>query len=483
MYQFFKQLSNRLAQLILIILIASCSFQANAEDWVYTVRPGDTLWDLCLEYTTEKACWQKVGPYNGVDYPPSLAPGTRINFPSAWLKQQPVSAEIIFVRGEVFVEGIEPQDKLSLGSMTLGEASISDLRQQQEPQTKATPGMTLLLGVRVSTGKASTASLKFADGSILILEEGSEIVLDLLSQHGSTGMVDSRIRLLRGSARSKVREQQPRSKFSVSSPSAVAAVRGTEFSLAIAPQTELASLSSVFEGKVEIQQIRSEEPTEPAESLTLAKGYGIRVHRDQPLPSPIPLLPAPELIEQKIVSLPLTLEWQAVVDATSYQLQLFQAEQENLITTLATTLPSISVPNLDHGCYRGRLSAIDKNDLLGMPRTLKFCAERPPTIPSITLAEFKHKELKLAWHAEPLAHATRIELYSDKDMQKPIYRETVSGNSVEYSLEKQKTIYARVCSLGRYGLEGGCVQTERLGKHSRAWQVLVVFLVGTLALL
>src|SRR5690606_35243695 len=75
-----------------------------AEDWVYTVRKGDTLWDLCIEYTIEKNCWLTIGPYNQVDFPPSLAPGTRIRFPAAWLKNQPVKVEILYFSGEVLVK-------------------------------------------------------------------------------------------------------------------------------------------------------------------------------------------------------------------------------------------------------------------------------------------------------------------------------------------------------------------------------------------
>ncbi|SMF48113.1 FecR family protein [Alteromonadaceae bacterium Bs31] len=470
-----------LKSLLLFFLALFSAVPASAEDWIYTVRPGDTLWDLCLEYTTEKGCWQKIGPYNEVDFPPSLAPGTRIKFPMAWLKTQPVNVELLFIYGDVQVE-IPGKKQLSAGSMSLGETSISDLRNREESEQKPYVGMELPVGTSVSTGADGSASLKFADGSVLVLDANSKIILDLLSQHNSTGMVDSRIRLLQGSTRSKVQKRSPRSHFSVSSPSAVAAVRGTEFNFVVPDEQSSATLSSVFEGNIAVTQEDKTHKTNSPSVVEIPAGYGIRIKKGEALASPTPLLAAPEINKQAVYALPLELEWQAVDAAQSYRFQLLEdTEQDKLLRTLSISEPALSLSTLDSGCYKAQISAIDKNDLVGMPNKFQFCAEQAPSRATLLQAKLSKKTLSLQWQFERQPASTRIELFHVDNLQEPIYSETTVGNSFEYSLDKRQQIYAKVCGVGDYGLEGECTQSEILGEKSKAWHVFLLMMLAVIA--
>ena len=54
---------------------------AVSSEWIYSVRPGDTLWDLCKTYTTKIDCPTKLGERNHVSLPKRLPPGYLIRFP------------------------------------------------------------------------------------------------------------------------------------------------------------------------------------------------------------------------------------------------------------------------------------------------------------------------------------------------------------------------------------------------------------------
>ena len=120
----YSEQRKKINTVILLALMAiSLAQSVYAADWVYTMRPGDTLWTLCKEYTKEPTCWQKLGPLNKIDRDRAIPPGTRIRVPANWLKVPAASAEIIFVQGEASLQlpgepviAATEGTKLSIGS-------------------------------------------------------------------------------------------------------------------------------------------------------------------------------------------------------------------------------------------------------------------------------------------------------------------------------------------------------------------------------
>ena len=70
-------------------LFSTVSFSA---DWQYTVRPGDSIWVICDEYTQYPNCWRELPDYNQIANPKNLSIGHQIKIPAAWLKQVPLAA-------------------------------------------------------------------------------------------------------------------------------------------------------------------------------------------------------------------------------------------------------------------------------------------------------------------------------------------------------------------------------------------------------
>jgi len=102
---------------------------------------------------------------------------------------------------------------------------------------------------RIKTGADSFAEILIDDGSLVRVEENSEIVLSELSANYKTKRIEATIFLRFGRLLSNIAQfVDKRSRFSVRTPTTVAGVRGTEFIVETtdAQETEV----GVFEGKV-----------------------------------------------------------------------------------------------------------------------------------------------------------------------------------------------------------------------------------------
>lgn len=420
---------KRLVLFLFTLSTVLAAATATAKDWVYTVKPGDTLWDLCLTYTTHKACWMEVGEYNGVGYPPSLAPGTRIRFPVAWLKAQPVPANVIYVAGNV---------QLALANQQARPAAVGDA---------------LPMGAQVQTGEGSSATLQFADGATLVLEPQSQVVMDLLTRHQQTGMVNTRLNLLSGAAKSRVPKREPRSNFSVSTPSAIAAVRGTDFRVS-ADASQMRS--EVFEGNIEVA---NPPQANKRQRVVLPQSFGLRVEQGKPLGKPVALLaPVAWFDDAENVVLPYTLKWQPAAEASRYKIELLApSAAEEIIASGYSTEGAWLLPLAQGQCFSARVSAIDSSGLQGMPAVRELCAAealRPAQALSI-------QSKQLIWQAVPNAVAYRVEVSEDAAFTAPVILADTNVTELPLTADN-KGQYIRVIPLDAQ---------ERLGNPSEAIQV------------
>lgn len=433
-----------------------------AQDWIYTVRQGDTLWDLCLTYTDIKNCWQKIGPYNDVEYPRSLAPGTRVRFPVAWLKTKPVDVEIIYVSGNVQVTT---------------ESTMTTTPSPKQPAQTAKSGDRLAMGSHIQTGEASTASLKFADGSVLVLEPNSHIVLDTLSQHGNGGMVDTRVNLLQGTAKSQVKKHTPSSRFRVSTPSAVAAVRGTDFRISTSDDV---MLGEVFEGAVDVSNPASKT------GVIVAQAYGIKAEKGRPISEPKQLLNAPVLITpQTNQALPFTLEWQPIASADHYKVELLATgSDEKVLSSNVTTQTTHEVTATDSGCYRLRVSAIDTIGLQGMPTQHDVCGTYPPeaAILSFTPADSASSPtpLQLSWSEVAGAKQYLVEVSDTAKFNAILHTYTTENTLFTVTDTLPETVYVRVTTIAEYGVTGQPSNSIQQGEKSYTALALGLFTLSML---
>ncbi|VUD69091.1 hypothetical protein TDB9533_04457 [Thalassocella blandensis] len=440
-----KQTQLSLWILVLFLPLFVIPMSALAEDWVYSVRKGDTLWGLCKKFTTKNDCWLRIGDYNGVKYPKTLAPATRIRFPASWLKDQPARAEVYFVIGQATKTVEDTQSTLVKGDM-------------------------LGIGTTIRVGQKSTVTLQFADGAILIVSENSEVVLDTLSHYKDTGMVDSRLRLNKGDITTKVPKRTPRSRFEVTTPSAIAAVRGTEFRISSTGEMR----NEVLEGEVAV--IKGEQ------SKAVPEGFGLLVqNNDAPL-TITQLLPAPAIdATQKYEPQPFTLTWQEVENAEQYFLAVFNQAGNQQLTSQTIQAADSSLPlQLSDGCYTIKLSAIDSQGFKGLPGLRTLCLTSPLPAPGAAKLETQ----VLSWQSVPGAAQYQLTFKNasganNTAKKQDIYQITSSDptfNLLHDATAKQYR-YVSIAAVDAHGYPGSASQDIVLPKEERNhWRVLFVLL-------
>ncbi|MBC8278499.1 MAG: FecR domain-containing protein [FCB group bacterium] len=119
----------------------------------------------------------------------------------------------------------------------------SDSRQSEA----ASVGNLLFNGDRINTSEKASVALLFIDGSLLKIQEGSEVTINAVKK--GERELDTKVDLPLGEVWAKVTRRD--SKFDIETPSSVASVKGTEFSVSV----DQFGTSNIFvmEGLVEFQ--------------------------------------------------------------------------------------------------------------------------------------------------------------------------------------------------------------------------------------
>ncbi len=341
-----------LASLMFIIVINS----SYGSDWVYTVRPSDSIWQLSQQYLKNPNQWPDVQKLNNISNAQAMRPGTRITIPVEWLKHSPKPAKIIKSHGNVAL------------------ANDGKIR-------PFTPPAIINSGDTLSSGNNSSATIEFADGSLLILQPNSEVSMDSLGSFDATGMVDTSVRLKKGRVENRVAPQKPDSRYRIITPAAVAAVRGTEFRVG-GDNGGALMRSEVLDGKIAV--------TGSGVTREVPLGYGTVAESGKPPSEPEPLPAAPDLsgLTQRGSQSGISFHWPAVNGAVGYRAQL--AYNEEFTTVLRDELlksPELTLLNLEPADYVLRLRAINQSGLEGFDALHSFTIIAPIPIPRPTTPE------------------------------------------------------------------------------------------------
>ncbi len=376
---------------------------AQAQDWSYRVRPGDTLWDLGAKHLKPQIDWRRLQEHNGIADPYHLPPGTRMRFPIGWLRIEPAKARVVAVRGAVNLLGA-------------GNA----------PATLVSEGMRVGIGARLETGPGASATLEFADGSRLMVQDNSRVVFDELSSYGSTGMVDTRMRLQRGRTTNRVIPAKgPASRYIIETPSATSSVRGTHFRVS-AGEAEAGDATEVLDGKVAVGAQRGQ--------VLLAPGFGTVAGPGQAPSAPIELLPAPVLdtAASQLEQLPLVAAWAPVPGATAYRVEVVRDDApEVLLHEARVDTPQVRIQDLPAGRQRLLVRAIAGNGLGGRDSVQAFTVNDQP-LPPLTLSPTDGQTLhqprpRLEWARAEGAQRTRVQIASDAEFAQPLLDTEIAG--------------------------------------------------------
>ena len=336
---------TRLFLILAIVLPGLVS--AEEEYWEYTFRPGDSIWKIAEKYTTTVNNWGEIQKLNQIRQGPDrrIRPGTRIIIPISMLKLQPAPALVVAINGDASLVRANGDKK----KLTLGEKLYS--------------------GDSVLTTDKQSLRIQFADESELQVLSNSKVVLDKLSYHKQSGMVDTRIRLDSGSVNTWVEKQHPDSHYEIRTPAAITAVRGTAFRLST--DDGQISRTEVTEGFVAVSAGASEK--------NLQDGYGIVAEKDKPLPEPVKLLSPPEVsLEAVADQTGMQVTWVALEGAKFYRYQLAVDDKFNQMSIDSTSFDNnLMLDQLPPGHYYLRIRGVDQLKLEGLDRVVDFEIKEP----------------------------------------------------------------------------------------------------------
>jgi len=316
---------------------------SGSEEWHYTLRPGDTLQAISSTLLNHQFSFSDVVKHNNINHQSALAPGSIIKIPLHWLKHQPQPAKIKSITGSVQIKRTTSSRYESLQA-----------------------DMQIRVGDEIVT-RQGTVVIELADGSIIRLDEQSNLIFNRLSHFGKTGMVDTQLRLNRGSLTTDIPPLVKGSRYEIKTPSAVAAVRGTEFRL---KSDSKGTRVEVLEGSVEF--------TGEHGQVLVNAGQGASINTNTPRIELItlPRTPKTRLAKETINSLPAKIEWEQSQDAQAYQVRLTEKDKNGkLVQQSRQTQNALELNQIKNGDYELAVSNIDNNGYQGLDANSRITVE------------------------------------------------------------------------------------------------------------
>lgn len=305
----------------------------------YRVRRGDTLFELGARYFVRPGDYRVVQRLNRVANPRWLGVGRVLRIPRAILKTEPVEGSVAAFRGNVVIG-------------TRGAAR------------PAAMGARVREGMAVETAAKSFVTVELPDASRFSLPSNSRVGIARLRRILLTGEVERHFRLEKGRSDWGVTPSRG-NPFSVETPVATTAVRGTEFRVTYAPELEAMTVS-VLEGRVAVG-------ADPAKTA-LAAGAGAALRPGGGVVSGA-LIAAPELVRPGAVQKEEGLAFAArpVAGATRYGFEI--ARDAGFIDRIAeerVVTPEARFDELPGGTYFVRTTAFDANGIEGRANVYGF---------------------------------------------------------------------------------------------------------------
>jgi hypothetical protein len=430
---------NRYIAIAVASLCFSSVTPAAEAEWIYKTWPGDTLISVAGRYLSNPDDWPKLQAYNKIKNPNYLPAGMSLALPAKLMRQGPVNAKIVSLKGKV-----EATNTAGVSRDLENSATVSE-------------------GETLRTGDNSSAILQFVDGSQAFVLANSKMTLSQLRAYTTTGMVDTRMKLDAGRIETAVKPLVGGgARYEVQTPATQIGVRGTNFRIAADPSF---GRTEVLEGKV---------ATEAAsQKVDLSAGFGSKTETGKPPSAPVELLAQPNLDKNpaEIQRLPVQLAWADVPKAVSYRAQVSaDTTFSTLVSDTVFNSAEAKFTDLPDGKYAVKVRAIDPAGLEGKDSVREFTVDarpEPPATASDTRAIMENESANFKWNAAPALRGEKIPSYrfqlaADKDFSKLVAEATATENASTKSALKPGEYYWRVASKLANGKEGRFSEPQML---------------------
>ncbi len=333
---------------------------ALSQDVEHVVRDGDTLWNLAEHYLGAEQQWKVLAQANAIREPRALKPGSVVRIPGELLKQSG-GAAVVHLSGTV------------------------NLIRGDNPPRMLTDKDRVINGDVVRTERDGFTTLQFRDGSYVRIPGSSEVRMSNAAYSVRKKRVDVSIDLSNGRIESNVQKLNPKSDFRVTTPLAVAAVRGTHFGVSTDGSRYVTS--DVLEGYVNVASVNS---TNKPSQVQVRAGEGTSVTGDGVPLAPVKLLPAINIPEQPNVYKKSVVEikFAALQGAAAYRAYIARDNNfEDVAANVLSKQPVLKFADLSDGAYFLQVTAIDINGIEGRPSVIPLRLKAHPEPPLTQLPE------------------------------------------------------------------------------------------------
>ncbi|MDX1914500.1 MAG: FecR domain-containing protein [Methylophilus sp.] len=415
--------SRRFAWVVILALVQPLSTTAQEVMWRYTVRPGDNLINLGKTHLVNPDTWREVQRINQIKNPYRIPVGTVLRVPLTLVKQSAATAEVIFVSGKAFIQ------------QSLGQ------------ETPVDAGQKLAAGTQLSTRDKSKVVIRFADGTTATMDSNSILVLDSLSLYSGGVMVDTKLRLQQGQVETHANPRQTDgNRTQIITPTAIAAVRGTEFRV-MASQT--ATTQETLDGQVAFSA--SEQ------TVNVDKGYGSLAELGKPPLAPVALLEAANTsaMQTSFEVLPVYFSLPPLSGAVTWEGKVSGEVSFNQIVAESTSNGrEIGFGDLPDGQYYLKIHAKDQYGIAGYDATHPFIVRARPIAPNLTLpvsnSVVRVSQPELIW--QPVTDTQRyvVQLSKEIDFKHIVETQQTDKTTIKlnHSLEAGQ-YYWRVASVSQ----------------------------------
>ena len=362
--------------------------QGAEDDFAYRIAPGDTLIGIGKRWLSDPADWPQLQQRNRIANPRRLVPGSTLHIPLQLLARRASVAEVVFVRGDAQVEHAAAG---ATKPLAVGDAIRS--------------------GDVVRTSGDATLTMRFDDGSRLLLPPNSRLdVLEMFELKATRAPV-VRLRLNEGEAQIQVTPRPAGTHFELRTPAVNLGVRGTDFRGRV-DDAGAQSRLEVLDGKVAAQAGSAVRGVDG--------GFGLLAQAGRPLPEPARLPAAPDLSATPplLEAVPLRFAWPAVSGAAGYRARIFDAQHPQApLLDGRFDGPGARFADLPDGRYALFVRALDANALQGADASSAFVLKARPEPPlGMTPADgavSRGESATLQWARPVVAERYRLQIARD----------------------------------------------------------------------
>ena len=411
---------------------------SDQEDWVYTVKPGETLWSIAREHLTSLSHAPALQQKNTIRNAYALRPGSQIRIPLQWVRQNTGKASVTELVGSAQL--IINNNQTSL----LGGTSYS-----------------LPAGAIIRTAANSSLKLQFEDGSLVNIGPNAQFSVKRSVHFPTTGANATWLNIERGSIDNNVSKNplMP-NRHTIQTPSAITAVRGTSFRVNVGNADS--SATEVLEGKVEVNAA--------GQSEQIGGGFGSVTRRGEAPGKSLTLPPPPDLggIARIQQHSPVVLGWPAVSGMNGYQLNILRTAPERQMVDDKLVALSHDYPALSNGEYRLTARSQLPNGLQGIPASQTITVHAHPTPPLVVSpapnTRLRKREVRFVFGiaANP---GYLLQLSRDKDFSQ-IQSQTLHQHEYQTTLPDGGTWFWRVARQDDNGKTGPFSPTYQLQTDS-----------------